>query len=213
MRSAVVFAIVRDTALSELPVPNGATIMARRKEVLTTGDVAEICQVAPRTVSKWFDSGQLKGYRVPGSKDRRIPVADLMKFMREHGMPLRGLESGLTKVLVVSPDRSLCDSVVESLTRQRTYECSHAESAFAAGVAAAKLQPVVVLVDVQSEVLCDAAIWSSAAAVEGFSAPKSIALAGSAVEADRCVSDGFHAGLVKPFEVGALVSAIDKALG
>ena len=35
--------------------------MARPKDVLTTGEVAQICSVAPRTVSKWFDSGQLKG--------------------------------------------------------------------------------------------------------------------------------------------------------
>ena len=41
--------------------------MAIDKEVLTTGEVAKICNVAPRTVSKWFDSGSLKGYRIPGS--------------------------------------------------------------------------------------------------------------------------------------------------
>ena len=39
------------------------------KEVFTTGEVARICNVAPRTVSKWFDTGQLRGYRIPGSKD------------------------------------------------------------------------------------------------------------------------------------------------
>ena len=50
-------------------------------DVLTTGQVAKICNVAPRTVSKWFDSGQLRGYRIPGSKDRRIPVQQLVRFM------------------------------------------------------------------------------------------------------------------------------------
>ena len=43
-----------------------------QKEVLTTGEVARICRVAPRTVSKWFDTGKLRGYRIPGSRDRRI---------------------------------------------------------------------------------------------------------------------------------------------
>ena len=42
-------------------------------KVFTTGQVAKICKVAPRTVSKWFDSGRLRGYRIPGSQDRRIP--------------------------------------------------------------------------------------------------------------------------------------------
>ena len=38
------------------------------KDVLTTGEVAKICNVASRTVSKWFDSGQLKGYRIPARR-------------------------------------------------------------------------------------------------------------------------------------------------
>ena len=55
-------------------------------KVFTTGQVAKICKVAPRTVSKWFDSGRLKGYRIPGSQDRRIPREYLIKFLKEHGI-------------------------------------------------------------------------------------------------------------------------------
>ena len=36
------------------------------KTIYTTGQVAKMCQVAPRTVSKWFDSGRLKGFRIAG---------------------------------------------------------------------------------------------------------------------------------------------------
>ena len=53
------------------------------KKVFTTGQVAKICKVAPRTVSKWFDSGRLRGYRIPGSQDRRIPREQLIKFLKE----------------------------------------------------------------------------------------------------------------------------------
>lgn len=62
------------------------------KEILTTGQIAKICKVAPRTVSKWFDSGRLKGYRVPGSQDRRIPKSYLIDFLVAHNMPLCGLD-------------------------------------------------------------------------------------------------------------------------
>lgn len=61
--------------------------MAKGKNVLTTGDVAKICNVAGRTASKWFDNGLLKGYRIPGSQDRRIPVEELIRFMKEHDIP------------------------------------------------------------------------------------------------------------------------------
>ena len=64
--------------------------MTFEKDVLTTGEVAKLCNVAPRTASKWFDSGQLRGYRIPGSKDRRIPLEHLIRFMKAHGIPLNG---------------------------------------------------------------------------------------------------------------------------
>jgi excisionase family DNA binding protein len=56
------------------------------RKIFTTSEVAKICKVAPRTVSKWFDSGRLKGYRIPGSQDRRIPREYLVKFLHDHGM-------------------------------------------------------------------------------------------------------------------------------
>ena len=77
------------------------------KKVFTTGQVAKICKVAPRTVSKWFDSGRLRGYRIPGSQDRRIPREHLLRFLKEHGMPLGDLEAEVYhKVLVVGRRRS-----------------------------------------------------------------------------------------------------------
>lgn len=55
-------------------------------KVYTTGQVAKICGVVPRTVTGWFDSGKLKGYKIPGSQDRRIPERRLTEFLKENGM-------------------------------------------------------------------------------------------------------------------------------
>lgn len=55
----------------------------------TTGQAARILGVAPRSVTKWFDAGELKGYRIPGSEDRRIPCKNLVKFMLDAGMTHR----------------------------------------------------------------------------------------------------------------------------
>jgi excisionase family DNA binding protein len=67
-------------------------LRAIRKRVFTTGQVAKLCKVAPRTVCKWFDAGKLRGYRIPGSQDRRVPRDNLLRFLRENGMPLDDLE-------------------------------------------------------------------------------------------------------------------------
>ena len=61
--------------------------MAKGRNVFTTGEVAEVCNVAARTVSKWFDRKLLKGYRIPGSKDRRIPIGELVRFMKAYEIP------------------------------------------------------------------------------------------------------------------------------
>ena len=66
------------------------------RKVFTTGSAAKACNVSPRTVTKWFDTGRLKGYRIPGSQDRRIPRDELVNFMKQHGIPLGDLEEATT---------------------------------------------------------------------------------------------------------------------
>ena len=94
-------------------------------KVFTTGQVAKICKVAPRTVSKWFDSGRLKGYRIPGSQDRRIPREYLIKFLKEHGMPLGDLEDeAMAKVLIVAQDQVLIENMKRELPVERAFRTS-----------------------------------------------------------------------------------------
>lgn len=55
-------------------------------QIFTTGQIAELLHVAPRTASKWFDAGRLKGYRIPGSMDRRTTREYLIQFLKENGL-------------------------------------------------------------------------------------------------------------------------------
>ena len=55
---------------------------------LTTGKISKYLGIAPRTVSKWVDSGVLKGMRLPGSQDCRIMFDDFVVFCRSHGYPV-----------------------------------------------------------------------------------------------------------------------------
>ncbi|MFN9201083.1 MAG: hypothetical protein ACK5WR_23660, partial [Planctomycetaceae bacterium] len=59
-------------------------------------------------MSKGFDSGRLRGYRSPGSQDRRIPREHLIRFLKEHGMPLGELEDeAVGKILIVGAEASI----------------------------------------------------------------------------------------------------------
>jgi len=120
----------------------------RRKDTLTTGEVAKICRVAPRTVSKWFDSGQLRGYRIPGSRDRRIPLTQLVRFMRAHRIPLGDLETGALRVLILHNDPDLGRTLADALAEDDAFEARSVTSAFEAGAAAEAFRPHVLVVDV-----------------------------------------------------------------
>src|SRR5438045_6903826 len=117
------------------------------KDVLTTGEVAKICNVAPRTVSKWFDSGALHGYRIPGSKDRRIPLNQLIRFMKHHGMPLNGLMTGQMRILIVDDEQEIVEVLEKILEDEAKYEVEVTKGGFAAGLTAEKFRPHVILLD------------------------------------------------------------------
>lgn len=103
--------------------------MDPHKRNYTTGEVAAICDVAPRTVSKWFDSGALRGYRIPGSHDRRIPAAELVRFLREHRMDLGPLQAAYgARLLAVTADPAVL-AALEALP----VEALHVPGLFEAG--------------------------------------------------------------------------------
>ncbi|MFO0957772.1 MAG: helix-turn-helix domain-containing protein [Isosphaeraceae bacterium] len=118
------------------------------KKVFTTGQVAKICKVAPRTVSKWFDSGRLRGYRIPGSQDRRIPREHLLRFLKEHGMPLGELEAEVYhKILVVGADAPLMAQLRDNLRETDDFRIETAASGFEAGIRAESFHPDCIIID------------------------------------------------------------------
>lgn len=122
----------------------------RKKDVLTTGQVAQLCKVAPRTVTKWFDSGQLRGYRIPGSKDRRIPLNELVRFMKEHDIPMQELEKGKIRILVIDSRVDCAGNLAEQLQTRGSFEVHCAHNSFDAGLMAQKISPNIILIDLMS---------------------------------------------------------------
>ncbi|MCG3181132.1 MAG: hypothetical protein BIFFINMI_03506 [Phycisphaerae bacterium] len=118
-------------------------------KVFTTGQVARLCNVAPRTVSKWFDTGQLRGYRIPGSRDRRIPMDQLVRFMKAHSIPLNGLDPGPGRILLVDADRERRGLIHRELERSG-FTVESAGSAFEAGMLVERFKPHVVVLDMDS---------------------------------------------------------------
>jgi excisionase family DNA binding protein len=188
--------------------------MPRAKDVLTTGEVAKVCNVAPRTVSKWFDSGKLRGYRIPGSKDRRIPLQQLVRFMRAHGIPLAGLDTGVTRVLVAESDHDLAELLSGALTNHAGYEVRVAHSAFEAGALAESLKPHVLFLDTTIPGLAGRDAVRAIKNLPDLASTKLVALTGPLREgeSETLRQNGFDACLPKPFEVPQAVRVIEDAL-
>src|SRR5438128_5128769 len=118
------------------------------KTVFTTGEAAKICKVSQQTIIRCFDSGQLKGFRVPGSRFRRIPRDMLFKFMKENGIPTDALESGKRKVLLVDDDEELVELITDVLKNDGRFEVRVAANGFAAGMIVKEYRPDLVVLDV-----------------------------------------------------------------
>jgi excisionase family DNA binding protein len=186
----------------------------KHRDVLTTGQVAKICNVAPRTVSKWFDSGQLRGYRIPGSKDRRIPVSQLVRFMRAHGIPLGAFETGITRVLVVDNDRDIVGLVKENLESDAGYQVEVAAHAFAAGCLAERLRPHVIVLDVEMDTCDGAQVCKHLRDDPELTGAKVIATGSQMTEqqGQALLHKGYHGYVAKPFQLRQLVAAIEDAM-
>jgi excisionase family DNA binding protein len=85
-----------------------------RRTVYTTGEAARLCQVAPRTVTKWFDAGKISGYRIPLGQERRIYRESLHRFMLQNGM-IEAVRSATPRALLASNDPHLIDTLRRSL--------------------------------------------------------------------------------------------------
>lgn len=189
--------------------------MTKQKDVLTTGQVARICNVAPRTVSKWFDTGQLRGYRIPGSKDRRIPIQSLIRFMKAHGMPLNGLESGRTRLLILDQDQETLDLISRTLNEEGLYDVRTAQSAFEAGAVIQSFRPHVVVVDISLPDVNSVAIARLVTTTPELQGTRLIATSGAVSdgESQALRQQGFSAILRKPFDLHQLVHEVAEALG
>ncbi|NDH93464.1 MAG: response regulator [Planctomycetia bacterium] len=119
-----------------------------QKTVYTTGEAAKICKVSQQTIIRCFDSGQLKGFRVPGSRFRRIPRDQLFLFMRDNGIPTDALESGRRKILVVDDDQDLVELITDVLERDGRFETRSVNNGFDAGMLVKDYRPDLIVLDV-----------------------------------------------------------------
>lgn len=130
-----------------MSVPQASYTDWSDKAVFSTGEAAQVCNVSQQTIIRCFDSGRLQGFRVPGSKFRRIPRDELIRFMRENDIPLGRIEGQRRRVLCVVSEGSVLREIAAEVKPQDRLEIVIASNGFDAGWAACESHPRLVLID------------------------------------------------------------------
>ena len=184
------------------------------KQVLTTGEAAELCRVSQQTIIRCFDSGRLTGFRVPGSRFRRIPRSELIRFMRVNNIPVDLLDHNRVRVLVVDDDPSIVRIIEEMLGREERFEIRTVATGYDAGMVTREFRPNIVLLDymlpdVNGNIVCERIKSDSE-----LSDTKIIIISGVVrqAEIDCLLESGADAFIPKPFQVEDLIEKIDALI-
>jgi excisionase family DNA binding protein len=184
------------------------------KDLFTTGEAAEVCKVSQQTIIRCFDSGRLQGFRIPGSKFRRIPRQSLIKFMRENNIPLDNLESGKKKVLVVDDDGEVVELIVDILVRDGRFEVQTASSGYEAGMSTERFRPDLILLDYMLPDVNGNIVCQTIRENPEFGNIKIVIVSGVVKqdEIDQLLKSGAEDFIKKPFSITELTDKISTVL-
>ena len=184
------------------------------KDLFTTGEAAVICKVSQQTIIRCFDSNRLDGFRVPGSKFRRIPRQSLVRFMKENGIPLDNLDSGRKKVLIVDDDAEIVELIADVLVRDGRFEIKTAGSGYEAGIQTQQFRPDLILLDYMLPDVNGNVVCHTIRKNPDFEDIKIIIVSGviKQDEIDELLKSGAEGFIKKPFDIAELTGKITAVL-
>jgi excisionase family DNA binding protein len=184
------------------------------KDLFTTGEAADICKVSQQTIIRCFDSGRLRGFRVPGSKFRRIPRQHLVKFMRDNNIPMDNLDSGRKKVLIVDDDAEIVELISDILTRDGRYEIRTASSGYEAGMVTQQFHPDLILLDYMLPDVNGNVVCQTIRNNPEFENTRIIIVSGviKQEEIDQLLRSGAQEFVKKPFSISELTDKVNTTL-
>jgi two-component system OmpR family response regulator len=184
------------------------------KTIFTTGEAADICKVSQQTIIRCFDSGRLKGFRVPGSRFRRIPRDALIAFMKDNNIPPDALESGKQKVLVVDDDPEIVELFVDVLERDGRFEVKTASTGYDAGILTHEFSPDLVILDYMLPDINGNVVCQTIRKNPNFEHMKIVIVSGvvNQDEINELLKSGADEFVKKPFNIEKLIERIGELL-
>jgi len=120
------------------------------EDILTVFKASKLCNVSPKTIINWIESGHITAYKTVGGH-RRIKQSDLVAFMTKQGIPIpedTPVEER-TRILVVDDDPIIVETIVQSLEEdEHDYEVISASDGFEAGLQVNHFKPHLLILDI-----------------------------------------------------------------
>lgn len=186
----------------------------REKSVFTTGEVAEICRISQQTVIRCFDNGKLKGFRVPGSRFRRIPRDSLVEFMQANEIPVEQLDSGKKRVLIVDDNLEIVEMLEEIIGADKRFDVMSATNGFDAGAATKSFRPDIVLLDYMLPDINGNIVCQRIRADKDLERTRIIIVSGAVdpAEVENLRAAGADDFIRKPFDIQQLIARMVELL-
>lgn len=188
--------------------------MDTAKELFTTGEAADLCSLSQQTIIRCFDSGRLRGFRIPGSKFRKIPRDSLLKFMRENNIPMMSMQTGKKRLLIVDDDAEIVELMSDVLIRDGRFEIKTASTGYDAGIMTQKFRPDLILLDYMLPDVNGNIVCKTIKQDPEFSSTRIIIISGviNQTEIDDLLKSGAEEFIKKPFSITELVDRIAAVL-
>lgn len=195
------------------PVQSSADDL-RHKQVFTTGEAAEVCQVSQQTIIRCFDSQKLKGFRVPGSRFRRIPREELIRFMKQNGMPVDALGGDRKRILVVDDDEQIVELFCDVLERDPRFQIRTAATGYDAGMLTQQFRPDLIILDYMLPDINGNVVCKTVRENPDFNDTRIIVVSGvvNQDEITHLLESGADEFVKKPFNIERLVERIRALL-
>ena len=120
------------------------------EDILTVFKASKYCNVSPKTIINWIESGHISAYKTVGGH-RRIKKSDLLAFMAKQGIPIPEDEpvEERKRVLVVDDDPIIVETIVQALEEdEHDYEVISASDGFEAGLQVNHFKPHLLILDI-----------------------------------------------------------------
>ena len=183
--------------------------------VLTTGEIGKYCGVHFRTVIRWIERGELKGYKLPGRGDHRVQLDDFLAFLRRNAMPIppefQHAETN-HRVLVTDDDPNMARAIARTLSRAG-YETRVANDGLQAGILLESFKPGLMTLDLRMPGLSGFQVLEfirEETLQEGLRILVVSAL--EKAELEKAVAGGADDYLMKPFENAELIAKAQALL-